>query len=242
MGPLVTHADRDVTGVYTTVFFMTLYSIYKKRREGVNKFTTITLVLLYALATGHVCLALARLIQGFILYRDRISPLKYFADDSVRLNMAKDYLYITTLFLGDLIIVWRLYVVWGRNLYIAILPMLMCLGELGVGYASISQWLAPHQNFKVMDDLGTAMFALSLPTNIILTIVTAARICYYSKAAKSTLAFNHPTSVDATSQVGTRTVFTTNARSCSGFSCRSGKSFSSSDTSSCSRLPPLMPT
>ncbi|KAI0630798.1 hypothetical protein C8Q77DRAFT_1160317 [Trametes polyzona] len=287
--------ESFIWGIYTTVFFMTLHSIYRKRREDFNKFTTVTLVLLYALATGHVGIELARLIQGFILYRDTIGPPSYFADDSVRLGMAKDYLYITTLFLGDLIIVWRLYVVWGRNLYVAIFPMLMCLGELGVGYASISQWLAPHQNFTVMDDLGTAMFALSLPTNIIITIVTAARIWYvtsrtrkalgvsgggqykrllillvesgafvaatkltefilfqldvnydinamnivyvavpqitglaptfiiyavnkgftqqdeyYSKAAKSSLAFNHPTSTDVASQVGTRTMFTAN--------------------------------
>ena len=40
-------------------------------------------------------LALVRLIQGFILYRDSIGPVLYFANISVRLNMAKDYIYIT---------------------------------------------------------------------------------------------------------------------------------------------------
>ena len=40
-------------------------------------------------------LALVRLIQGFILYRDSIGPVLYFANISVRLNMGKDYIYIT---------------------------------------------------------------------------------------------------------------------------------------------------
>ena len=49
----------------------------------------------YVLATTHMSLALVRLIQGFIFYRDTIGPILYFANISVRLNMAKDYIYIT---------------------------------------------------------------------------------------------------------------------------------------------------
>ncbi|KAI0630793.1 hypothetical protein C8Q77DRAFT_1160315 [Trametes polyzona] len=173
--------ESFVWGVYTTVFAMTMHTIYHKRRDGVNKFVTATLVLLYLVATGHMAIALRRLIEGFILYRDVIDPVEYFANISIRLNMAKDYLYITSIFLGDIIIVWRLYVVYGRNLYIAALPTLMCFGELGVGYSSISQWLAPTQNFAVMDQLGTAMFALSLATNVIITSVIIGRIWYVTR-------------------------------------------------------------
>ncbi|KAL1945065.1 hypothetical protein VTO73DRAFT_2685 [Trametes versicolor] len=174
-------------GVYTIMFAMTMYTIYQKRRDGVNKFTTVTLVLLYVLATGHMSLALARLVQGFVLFRNIIDPVEYFANISLRINMAKDYLYITNLFLGDLIIVWRLYVVYGKNLYIAFFPTLMCLAELSVGYASISEWLAPTQNFMVMDQLGSTMFSLSLAANIILTFVIVARIWYMTYRSRKVL-------------------------------------------------------
>lgn len=99
------------------------------------------------------------------------------------------------LFLGDLVIVWRLYVVWGNNAYIAFIPFLMCVGELGereshclrsqplihtvgagVGYSSISQWLAPTQNFTVMSRLGSAQFIISLVVNILVTMIIAGRI------------------------------------------------------------------
>ncbi|EIW58358.1 uncharacterized protein TRAVEDRAFT_167848 [Trametes versicolor FP-101664 SS1] len=174
-------------GVYTTMFAMTMYTIYQKRREGVNRFTTVALLLLYVLATGHVSLALVRLIQGFILYRDILDPILYFANISVRLNMAKDYLYITNLFLGDLVIVWRLYVVWGNNFYIAFIPFLMCIGELGVGYSSISQWLAPTQNFTVMSRLGSAQFIISLVVNILVTMIIAGRIWFVSRRTRKAL-------------------------------------------------------
>lgn len=49
----------------------------------------------YLLATVHMSLALVRLVQGFIKFRDTIGPVLYFANISVRLNMAKDYIYIT---------------------------------------------------------------------------------------------------------------------------------------------------
>ncbi len=42
-----------------------------------------------------MALALVRLIEGFILYRDTIGPILYLANISTRLNMAKDYIYIT---------------------------------------------------------------------------------------------------------------------------------------------------
>ena len=42
-----------------------------------------------------MALALVRLVQGFILYRDTIGTIPYFANISVRLNMGKDYIYIT---------------------------------------------------------------------------------------------------------------------------------------------------
>lgn len=115
----------------------------------------------YVLATGHISLSLTRLIQGFIKLRNVMDPVEYFASIFIRLNMAKDYLYITNvraslirqvgprlthrpvsqLFLGDLIIVWRLYVVYGKNVYIAALPVLMCLGELGVFLSAVRDLL-----------------------------------------------------------------------------------------------------
>ena len=50
----------------------------------------------YMLATGHMSLGLTRLIQGFIIYRDTIDTITYFSSVWIRVNMAKDYLYIAT--------------------------------------------------------------------------------------------------------------------------------------------------
>ncbi|RPD54259.1 hypothetical protein L226DRAFT_304251 [Lentinus tigrinus ALCF2SS1-7] len=174
-------------GFYTLMFSMTMYGIWRRRRHGVNLFTTGSIILLYALATTHMALALVRLIQGFVLYRDTIGPILYFANISVRLNMAKDYIYITNIALGDLVVVWRLYVVWGRNLWISVLPISMVVGEFVAGYGSISQWLLPNPVPETMVRWGTAMFAISLSTNVLVTAMIASRIWYITARSRGTL-------------------------------------------------------
>ena len=36
---------------------------------------------------------------------------------------------VPQLVLGDLVVVWRLYVVWGKNAWIVIFPLIMIAGE-----------------------------------------------------------------------------------------------------------------
>ncbi|KAI0800109.1 hypothetical protein C8Q74DRAFT_1363904 [Fomes fomentarius] len=163
-------------GLYTLLFGMSIHTIYQKRELTVWRLTTVSIVTLYILASTHMILALVRLIQGFIFYRDTIGPVKYFADIPVPINKAKDYVYITSLFIGDLVVVWRLYVVWGQSLHIAALPIVMIFGELIAGYGSLIQYELPNPNPLIMVHWGTAMFAMSLATNIVVTAAVAGRI------------------------------------------------------------------
>ncbi|KAI0332733.1 hypothetical protein GY45DRAFT_1368960 [Cubamyces sp. BRFM 1775] len=167
-------------GIYTLLFAMTIRKIYQKRKGGINKFTTTCLILLYILASGHMALGLTRLIQGFVIYRDTIGTINYFSSIWYRVNMAKDYLYISNMFLGDLVVVWRLYIVWGKNIWYALIPFLMCISEFVVGYGAVSQWLLPHPNAIETVRWGTTMFTISMATNIFVTAVIAARIWYVS--------------------------------------------------------------
>ncbi|RPD54261.1 hypothetical protein L226DRAFT_575801 [Lentinus tigrinus ALCF2SS1-7] len=172
-------------GFYTLLFIASLRLIYKKRRQGINVFTTTSIVLLYTLATTHIALALVRLIQGFIIYRDTIGPIAYFANVSIRLNVAKDYIYITSLFVGDMVVVWRLHVVWGRNLWVSVFPIVMTFGELIAGYGSVSHYLLPHPTVQSTVPWGTAMFVMSMATNIIVTAAIASRIWYITRKPKA---------------------------------------------------------
>lgn len=165
-------------GMFTVFFGFTIYGIYQKGLSRANRFTTPAIIILYVLATTHVSLALTRLIAGFITYRDVIDPVDYFANIAQNINVAKDYFYITNLVVGDSIVVWRLYVVWGNDVRVAAFPMVMILGTAIAGFGSISQFLLPNTNFTESVNWGTAMYVMSLSTNVIVTAVTAGRIWY----------------------------------------------------------------
>ncbi|TBU22524.1 hypothetical protein BD309DRAFT_1048105 [Dichomitus squalens] len=174
-------------GLYTLLFCMTLYSVHEKRRGGVNRFTTGSIVILYILATTHVSLVLVRLIQGFVLQRDTIGPVFYFVDIGEHVNVAKDYIYITILAIGDSVIVWRLYVVWGRNIRVAVFPMVMIVGELIAGYGAISMSLLPNPNPDTQANWGTGMYVMSMTTNIIVTGAVAVRIWYMTTQTRQVM-------------------------------------------------------
>ncbi len=97
--------------------------------------------------------------------------------------------------MGDLVIAWRLYVVWGKKLWIAIPPTIMVIGEFSkycvaplfapepgidvsavCGYGSIFQWLLPHPNPVEIAHWGQGIFVISLTANIVVTALIAGRI------------------------------------------------------------------
>ncbi|KAI0649251.1 hypothetical protein C8Q79DRAFT_1007789 [Trametes meyenii] len=176
-------AESFLWGCFTILISTTLYAVHEKRQLSLN-FTICAIVMIYILATAHMLLALTRLIQGFVLYRDTVGPEHYFSDVSVPINLVKDYLYITNLVLGDCVVVWRLYVVWGRNLRIAAVPAMLVAFEALAGYGSCTIETLPDAQYKIVAIWGTTMYTTSLVTNVFVTATVALRIWYISRHAK----------------------------------------------------------
>ncbi|KAI0800118.1 hypothetical protein C8Q74DRAFT_1363912 [Fomes fomentarius] len=176
--------ESALWGFYTLLFGLSIHTIYQKRRERILRFTTISVILLYVLATIHLVLAVVRLINAFVRYRDTVGPVEYLANIAVPLNVAKDWFYVTNLFLGDLVVVWRLYVVWGQNQWIAAFPIICVVAELIAGYGATLQWVLPNPVLESTVQWGTAMFSMSMATNIAVTAATAGRIWYLTLRPK----------------------------------------------------------
>ncbi len=103
--------------------------------------------------------------------------------------------------MGDAVVAWRLYVVWGKRLSVVAFPVLMIIGELGMlhfpaplllclciadihacglvcGYGSISQWFLPNPVAETIAHWGQGIFVISLAANIVITGAIASRIWY----------------------------------------------------------------
>ncbi|KAH8110286.1 hypothetical protein DFH11DRAFT_798201 [Phellopilus nigrolimitatus] len=175
-------------GMYSVLFALSLYFIIVKRKSELYRPTTWIMVVMYSLATTHVFIALRRMIIALILRRNTPSgPIAYLADIGDSLNRAKDLIYITNLVLGDCVITWRCYVVWGNSMRVIALPTLMIIGTAIAGYGAIGQYFLSKPRLAVSVAWGTAMFAVSLATNIIVTLLTAGRIWYLTHPRRSVL-------------------------------------------------------
>jgi len=147
------------------------------------------LIALYILATCHISLDFARLIQGFVFTDSGLDRITYFSNVALKINVAKDFLYITSLIVGDSVIVWRCWIVWRKKWAIVALPLLMLLGEAIAGYVAIGKYLSPDLTTDTsIKPWGTAMFSVSLATNVVVTSLTAGRIWWISRTTNKLMA------------------------------------------------------
>ncbi|KAK0244717.1 hypothetical protein EDD85DRAFT_898657 [Armillaria nabsnona] len=174
-------------GCFTVLAAYAVYTIISIRKSRTpNKVVTSAIIVLYCLATAHAALSIRRLIEAFIFHADDIGSELYLADIGAKINRAKDLIYITSTWIGDLVLVWRCYNVWNKNIPVITLPVLLVLSTALSGYGAIGHYFfLETANIDEVSRWGAAMFATSLCTNIIVTFLTAFRIWWMARSTTS---------------------------------------------------------
>ncbi|KAK0185516.1 hypothetical protein F5146DRAFT_182771 [Armillaria mellea] len=173
-------------GCFTILVAYAMYTIVSIRKlRAPNKFLTSVIIVLYCLATAHAALSIRRLIEAFILHASDIGSELYLSDIGAKINRAKDIIYITSTCIGDLVLVWRCYNVWGGNIPVITLPILLVFGTAISGYGAIGHYFVPKASHIDVSRWGVAMFTTSLCTNIIVTFLTAFRIWWMARSTVS---------------------------------------------------------
>ncbi|KAJ7508826.1 hypothetical protein B0H11DRAFT_1791940 [Mycena galericulata] len=112
-------------GINCVVFSTAIYVlVYKRTSETRPLFLLMVSSLLFTLATAHVGLVLRQLLEAFIYSAPGTATL-YFADQSQPLPVAKLVLYSVNVFTQDMVLVWRLWIVWGRNWKVVLFPIIL---------------------------------------------------------------------------------------------------------------------
>ncbi|KAM6491311.1 hypothetical protein JOM56_013550 [Amanita muscaria] len=177
-------------GINTVIYFICLYIfIARKSPQKAQKALLVLSTLLYLSATAHVSVNLRRLIEGYVLPQTKVEMMQYLVDIAQPLDIAKQYLVVSTSFISDLIISWRVYIVWSFDWRITIIPILLSFGVLasGLGVATSIAIAKPGQTifFKLTGSFGTAMLCLSLIMNVTATALIASRIWWISRASQT---------------------------------------------------------
>ncbi|KAF9804983.1 hypothetical protein IEO21_09251 [Rhodonia placenta] len=169
--------------ISVVIFASAIWIIFWKRGGSTQWMLGITSTILFSFATIHISVSLQQLLEAFIYIPPGASPLYstlYWADDTTSLSIIKDVLYDTTVWLQDIVLIWRLYIVWNRNWKICVAPIIVDLAHMAAAYgATILEVRGTVSIYSpVVKGLGLAGWSLDLVVNISVTLVIAARLWY----------------------------------------------------------------
>jgi hypothetical protein len=158
---------------------MTSIVILIKRYRGSNRVIWVANCLLFITSTAHFALAFNHLYVAL-----ETAPFSEFGDETPAL-MGANLLSSVANLIGDLLLLYRCWFVWGKNSYVIVLPLLTALGGFVCILPIPSLVLSINPTSPVppteIVPLTIAGYALPLCTNIIVTGLIAGRLWYISR-------------------------------------------------------------
>lgn len=165
-------------GVYCVLFVVSVV-ILIKRHQVSNRVIWVANCLLFATSTAHFAL----MFNHFYIALEH-APFAEFANETSVLLGANLMISVVDI-IGDLLLLYRCWLVWGKNYYVIILPLLTALGGFGCILPIPSLVLSINPTSPVppieIVPLTTAGYALPLCTNIMVTGLIAGRLWYLSR-------------------------------------------------------------
>lgn len=155
---------------------------YVRGREVSSAILLCSSFIMFVLSTTHVALAVHELLQGFVYQRSIPGGPPVFFRQNVFPPRKAVYLFNT--FLGDAMLIWRVYVIWGQNWKICVPSIIFLLGTIICGIKTIvANATYPAGSVFTSDILSwvTSTFALTIATQITATCLIAGRIYYASR-------------------------------------------------------------
>ncbi|KAF8170786.1 hypothetical protein BJ912DRAFT_996551 [Pholiota molesta] len=149
--------------MYLTLFIVSAY-VFAQRQSlkiaTLNLPMTITAVAMILLATAQLCVDTANVFVAF-LHNDRAARIAFLADTSTKLFSAKHCILISQLLIGDSFVSYRCWIVWGRRIWIVILPVLLSLGSAVSG--TYVMWVFAHHPQTTVKEQKSCLCATPLP-------------------------------------------------------------------------------
>ncbi|KAJ7478658.1 hypothetical protein B0H11DRAFT_1725913, partial [Mycena galericulata] len=164
-------------GVYGVLFGICVHILlYSRRAPGMtfNLPLLVTAVLMFSMCTIHVSVGLVRGLRAFIDQENiQDGALDYYSAIWLWINIFKQALFATNNIVADGLVIYRCYIVWGSNIRVIIVPSIMLLATSVCAYAAVYNFIkiVPGQDVFATNiaEWGTALFILSLTTNILVT-------------------------------------------------------------------------
>ncbi|KAI0053644.1 hypothetical protein FA95DRAFT_471060 [Auriscalpium vulgare] len=168
-------------GINTLLFALTLHTLFQKiRKNRTNQCLALAMIVMYLVATVSALLdafAIGSLATTLDITEARLIRLATLD------NIAESLPYMNAI-IGDAIVIWRAWVIWGRSWRAAIGPIILLLSSLAVVLVQLilqnrPGYLIPAAEGLVSTTtiyrLSVASYALTLSTNAVTTAMIAYR-------------------------------------------------------------------
>ncbi|KAJ7493791.1 hypothetical protein FB451DRAFT_1491196 [Mycena latifolia] len=180
----ITLLELFMNGLYTGVFFATMYSmVFKKRIEGkgMNIPICLAVVAMYIFSTVHAASRWVMIKNAFIDNGDTPEQtLVYLFENPVWLVVLAGVPFVANTLVADTVLIWRCWTVWNRNFKIIIVPLLLTIAGAVLGFLSVATEvrfiLHPEFDRDQFADYATPWSIMSLTTTLSATLLIILRI------------------------------------------------------------------
>ncbi|RPD58989.1 hypothetical protein L226DRAFT_572399 [Lentinus tigrinus ALCF2SS1-7] len=183
--------EGPLYGIFLCLFGVCGYDLYRRRSTGETQISWPMLVagiLLVILATARFVVDVTYLFIAFIYNETREARLAFLQDVTAQIFITKHALFITSLLVGDLFVNYRCWVVWGKNIWVVVLPVALSILAAGSGYYALWGYThLTHQSIFAQQQPLKLFFSASLVANALATSLLAIRIWYTDRTGTHAL-------------------------------------------------------
>lgn len=172
-------------GVYLMVFNQCMF-VLRKRHSRPSDYLVGTAVSLFILITAHLVIDIIRNIQAFTADEAEPNyPSIYYDTFDTWQNILKSSLYVAVTLVSDAFILYRSFILWGRNYLIAAFPFLLFIADIAIGvfWVYTLSLVVPGENVFA-DALSVRVktfYSITLAMNVICTLLIAFKILKIQK-------------------------------------------------------------
>ncbi|KAJ3003658.1 hypothetical protein NUW54_g5194 [Trametes sanguinea] len=147
-------------------------------------------ILFILVISTHWCLGVRRMFDAFMYYDSGSSPGEYYSDLRQPYEVARTALLVFTLLIGDLVLVHRTWIVWNRNHWIALPPVVSSASLLASAIGVLHQFTVNKPTDSVFAKKITnwviGVVVSTLLTKVYGTAMIATRIYLVNKSLRKT--------------------------------------------------------
>ncbi|CAA7266893.1 unnamed protein product [Cyclocybe aegerita] len=174
-------------GAYVFVFIEHMRVLYRKRSKTWSYlYFQATSFLLFVLITAHMVVDIARAMRAFTGDMGTPnSPMTYFEEFNTLDSRLRTGIYDAVTLVSDLFLVYRCFIVWGSNYFVALVPFLLFVADI-----VIAAWATDslnktrsgdHFSMTLVGLRAKYMFIVTLALNLLCTVLIAYRIWYIQR-------------------------------------------------------------